>query len=317
MGANDITRRIDPESMIIRAADFRARLKKHEQVRQIVEPTTYLDRALRAMFEPDERSIGRMPWSKTHADVQYREAEVSVIAAANGSGKSMFLSQVALSLAAQGQKVLIASFEMPVDKQLKRMWRQAARSSEPSLVYCTRLTEWMRGRLWFYDEVGSVRDFAMLLDGIRYAASELGVRHVVLDSLMKLVRGADDYDAQKQAVDALCALSHELRIHIHLVHHIRKLDSEARVPDKTDIKGAGDITDLVDNVWILWRNKPKEAKRREGLRVEPDEADALLICCKQRDGEGEPYFTFWYDPQSQQFCASSDARPTEIVGGVA
>ena len=75
---------------------------------------------------------------------------------------------------------------------------------------------------------------------------------------MKCVSGEDDYNAQKNFVDALCSVARDLNIHIHLVHHIRKLSSEAQLPDKTDVKGSGSITDQVDNLLMVWRNKAKE-----------------------------------------------------------
>ena len=73
----------------------------------------------------------------------------------------------------------------------------------------------------------------------RYCAKELGIKHVFIDSLMKCVRGEDDFNGQKDFVDELCSLARDNQIHIHLVHHIRKLSSEAETPDKTDVKGSG------------------------------------------------------------------------------
>ena len=39
---------------------------------------------------------------------------------------------------------------------------------------------------------------------------------------------------------------------------IRKLQDETKIPGKFDVKGTGAITDMVHNVFIWWRNKPKE-----------------------------------------------------------
>ena len=48
-------------------------------------------------------------------------------------------------------------------------------------------------------------------------------------------------------------------IHRRLVaHHLRKPKDENEVPDKHDNKGSGAITDQVDNVMLVWRNKRKE-----------------------------------------------------------
>jgi twinkle protein len=79
-----------------------------------------------------------------------------------------------------------------------------------------------------------------------------------------------------------------------MVHHVRKGESEMSAPGKFDIKGAGAITDMVDNVFIVWRNKKAE---REGK----GEPTCIVACEKQRNGEYEGKFGFWFDLDSQQY----------------
>jgi hypothetical protein len=79
---------------------------------------------------------------------------------------------------------------------------------------------------------------------------------------MKCVRGEDDYNGQKDFVNDLCSFAQDSGVHVHLVHHVRKGESEHKAPGKFDIRGAGSITDLVDNVFIVWRNKRAEEKER-------------------------------------------------------
>jgi len=86
------------------------------------------------------------------------------------------------------------------------------------------------------------------------------------------------------------------------------------VPDKFDIRGAGEITDLVDNVLIVFRNKRKE----EGLACDnlTDEKrkaweasfDALLICDKQRHHSWEGRIRLWFDKESQQLSDNRERR---------
>ena len=78
------------------------------------------------------------------------------------------------------------------------------------------------------------------------------------------------------------------------------------------MKGSGAITDQVDNVIAVWRNKPKERKRDEGLLTEEadvKEPDCLLICDKQRNGEWEGSIGLWFERDSQQFVASHGEEP--------
>jgi twinkle protein len=76
---------------------------------------------------------------------------------------------------------------------------------------------------------------------------------------MKCVSGEDDYNSQKSFVDELTALARDHNVHIHLVHHIRKLEQvKSLCQTKMILKVRGAIADQVDNVLLMWRNKKKE-----------------------------------------------------------
>jgi twinkle protein len=157
-------------------------------------------------------------------------------------------------------------------------------------------------RLWFYDQQGTVQAGQMAAVA-RYCAKELGIKHLFIDSLMKCVKAEDDYNGQKAFVDELCAIARDYEMHIHIVHHIRKLENEAKRPDKNDIKGTGAIADQVDNILTVWRNKAELTARK------PGDPDAVLTCCKQRHGEWEGSFLLWFDPGSQQYVESVGGCP--------
>jgi twinkle protein len=131
---------------------------------------------------------------------------------------------------------------------------------------------------------------------------------------MKCGIGTDDYNKQKDFVDRLCWVAKSENIHIHLIHHVRKGGSERERPGKFDIKGAGEITDLVDNVFIQWRNKGKEEKVKmreagQAVDLDDDEADAILTVAKQRHGEWEGPLKLWFHAPSQQFIPKSCNSP--------
>jgi twinkle protein len=119
---------------------------------------------------------------------------------------------------------------------------------------------------------------------------------------MKCVRGEDDYNGQKDFVNDLCSFAQANGVHVHLVHHVRKGESEHKAPGKFDIRGASSITDLVDNVFIVWRNK-RAALENNG------EPTALVSCEKQRHGEWEGKLGFWFDEASQQYLEAVGAQP--------
>jgi twinkle protein len=105
----------------------------------------------------------------------------------------------------------------------------------------------------------------------------------------------------------LTALARDHNVHIHLIHHIRKLASEEVTPNKNDIKGTGAIADQVDNVLLMWRNKKKEHKLQNNETVDPLTPDAYLMCEKQRNGESEDWYSLWYNKESQQYLETNQS----------
>ncbi len=247
----------------------------------------------------------KMPWPKTFETFRFRPKEVTLWAGINGHGKSLILGQVICWLPYDVTS-LIASLEMPVAATGARMCRQTLPSGQPSRQYIDefgRLTD----NIWVYDEQQSV-ETSRILALTMYAGAELGINHMVIDSLVKCGIKTDDYDKQKEFTDTLCQVAKATNMHIHLVHHIRKTDREGKMPDKFDVKGAGELTDLVDNVLIPWRNKDKERQTENGETVNPMEPDAAILCSKQRHGEWEGKINLWFDPTTTQMMAGPDSR---------
>jgi twinkle protein len=240
-----------------------------------------------------------LPWSKTSHTIRLRPGEVSLWPGINGHGKSLLTSQVALDLVAQDRRVVIASLEMWPVKTLARMARQAIGNNNPSESILFEFVNWLAKRFWIYDQHGRA-DPRTIIAVMRFAAIEMKVEHFFLDSLMMVVKGEEDYDGQKDFVTECCAVARDTGLHIHLVHHVRKLRDEADIPGKFDAKGSGSITDQVDNVFTTWRNKRKEAERQLGT-VDEGKPDALLVCDKQRHGEWEGKVMLWFEPESMSF----------------
>jgi twinkle protein len=283
--------------------DFSAYMQEPE--RHNVRPASdWLADTINSFHAPDEG--GRVPhplWQKTMHKIKFRPGEVSIWAGVNGHGKSMFLSQVALDLCYQGERCMIASFEMKPVRQMHRMSRQASGSNMPSREFLEVFHQWTDERLWIYDHVGAV-EWRKVIAVMRYCVEHFGITQFVIDSLMKCVKGEDDYNAQKDFVNELCAFAQAHNVHVHLVHHVRKGESEHKAPGKFDIKGAGAITDQVDNVFIVWRNKA--AEETPG----PDMPGCILACEKQRNGEYEGKLAFWFDVGAQQYVETFQELPT-------
>jgi twinkle protein len=264
-----------------------------------VKPASmWLDEVIDHFHAPKGVESFGMGWEKTRELIDFRPGEVTEWFGYNGHGKSAFTSQVALNFLADYQRVCIASFEMRPSATIGRMARMASGEHKPSKEFLRDFCSWLDGKLWIYDVHGSVKAHRVLACG-RYAAS-LGVRHFFIDSLMKCIRGADDYNGQKDFVGDLCALAKETQQHIHLIHHARKGD-EGVLPRKDDAKGAGEIADQVDNQIVVWLNKKKFDAQESGMSYDPDEPDAVVKCYKQRNGDHEPKFMFWMHRASMQY----------------
>lgn len=254
---------------------------------------------------PDGNAVQhpRLPWSRLDNRIALRPGEVSLWFGFNGHGKSLLLGQSMLGVCAQGQRVCIASFEMRPRKTLARMLRQFTDSDQPRPSQIREFVGWAHGKLWLYDQTSTVEP-EKVYAVIRYCVDQLKVQHFVVDNLTKCVAADDDYAGQKAVVDKLTALAQGLGIHIHLVHHARKDRDETRPPRKMDALGASAITNLVDNVFIVWRNKAKYEADEPKL----NEPDAVLICDKQRHGTGwEGVQNLGYHHRSMQYLQSGSA----------
>jgi twinkle protein len=293
--------------------DLSAYLDEPNPGEKVIPASSVYERVRDEFLMPAEMSGARTPWAKADAMIRFRKSEVSLWPGLNNSGKSVLTSQVALNLCQQDERVCIASLEMPSWKTMKRMTRQAAGGPEPAGRYIRAFHEWTDDRLWLFDHVGTINP-ERLTAVMRYCADKLGITQFFVDSLMRCVKGEDDYNGQKDFVVGLCDVAQQTGLHVHLIHHNKKPLDESHKPTRFDARGASGITDNVDNVYAVWRNKPKEremqfaAKLTEAEREElEDQPDALLICDKQRDGGWEGRLGLWYDPPSLTYRADRRA----------
>jgi twinkle protein len=277
--------------------DFEAYMQDTEVSHRVKAIEAWEDDINGEFVEGGRGSVGTMlPWLKVGNKIKFRPGEVSLWFGFNKHGKSLMLGQAMLSAAAQGERICVASFEMRPHKTLARMARQWCDSDSPLPSQVREFVRWGAGKLWMYDQTSTVqaeRVYAV----IRYAVDQLRITHFVVDNLTKCVASDDDYAGQKAIVDKLTSLAQSLGIHIHLVHHARKAADESKAPRKMDAMGASAITNLVDNIFIVWRNKAKADKPNSD-----QEPDAMLICDGQRHGTGwEGVLNLRYHSRSQQY----------------
>jgi len=320
---NTIAERLYNDRNIIKSSqiDIEKYLKASDLSAHVKSANSWLDEIYQNYVDPEKTDDAVMPWIKTHSDVKFRLGEVTVYAGSNGGGKSLVTGQIALGLVKQNLKVCIASYEMKPVTTIVRMLRQfAGENINIPLTHdkegyirgvLGRFTNFIDENLYLYDQQGSTtpqKTIAMA----RYCAVELNIKHIFIDSLMKCVVAEDSLNEQKSFVDELCALARDHHVHIHLVHHIRKLQSEEIQPSKTDLKGSGSIADQVDNVFLVWRNKKKENARRNNEDYDEKQPDMFLMCQKQRNGEAEEFYGMYFEHNSQQFVDTLGGQPIDF-----
>lgn len=309
--------------------DFNAYLESTDHQTKVIAAADFVEVAKERLRQRAKRNPVYLPWVKCNESFEFRKGEVSMWAGQNGHGKTDVTTQVALSLLAQQQKVCIASFEMKPATTIGRMVRMFAGTNPFSPEYqyeegiqaleslYDEFGDWSTKKLWLYDQTGTA-EANTIIGMVRYCATELGITHIFIDSLMKCVKAEDDYNAQKLFVDRLCAAAKDFDIHIHLVHHLKKPAKEGDKPDKHDSKGSGSITDQVDNVFMVWRNKPKEDEIRSGNGSKKlDEPDCILYLRKQRNYEGsddgEPNIGLWRHRDAGQFIGNAGEQPQNFL----
>lgn len=239
-------------------------------------------------------------FSKMAGSFDLRPGELTVWAGINKHGKTTFLSNIMLNVMEQGERVCVASMEMKPAETMAKMTRQAAGTGNPSIDFIRSFHRWTDDRLWVYDHIGRVEAKRMLALAL-YVRKEMGLNHLVIDSLMKCGIGVEDFTAQKDFVDGLSTLARDTGLHIHLVCHMRKGETEKTPPDKFAVKGAGEISDMPDNIVIVWKNLRKE----EGS----SDPDSYVRIAGQRHHPWEGSFAFWFHKESQQFLESQHERP--------
>ncbi len=276
-------------------------------------------------FYGKEQSLFYSPWECLNHNFAFRQAELSLINGVNGHGKTEVVGHMALEAMRQGVKTCIASLEIKPGILLKRLTRQSTCLKLPPQLEIDSAFKFYDDRLWLFGLTGTAKA-DRLVEIFTYAWKRYGIELFVIDSLMKCGIGDDDYNGQKAFVDALCDFKNKTNTHVMLVTHSRKGDSEEKPTGKMDVKGSGSITDLTDNLFIIWRNKVREKaiqKDQQGEELDDKERKALaapasvLMLEKQRNGEGwEGGIPLYLDPMSHQFLPTETTSPFSYIANM-
>lgn len=297
--------------------DFSAYMDMTDHSHSVIASGQYADEVVDYFWSDKVDHGDLLPWDSSVGKILFRPSEVTIWTGFNGHGKSLGLGQFCVGLLGQAKKMCIASFEMRPVVTLARMSRQAAGASKPDPEFIRQFHKMTNNWVWIYDQQGMVSP-EKLIGVMNYCAHEKGIQHFVIDSMLKCGLAEDDYNNQKLFIDRICTVARDTGMHVHLVAHSKKKEDESKPPRKMDVRGAGSITDQVDNVIVWWRNKPKEEALASNINQDKREEflnspDAVMICDKQRNGDWEGKLGFWFDPASMQFTTNSDGMPIDML----
>ena len=301
-------------------ADIHAAIRNARSMdpEELIPAQRYADEVVSLFYPESNEDPGVVfPWSKCQQQFTFRPGEVSLIAGVNGHGKSELAGQFTLGAMEQGERCCVASMEFKPSKWLRRLARQATANAQPSESYIRAVHDWYQGKLWVFNATGTAKA-DRIIEVFRYAVRRYGIRWFVVDNLAKCGFDEDDYNSQKRFVDQLTDFARDFEAHVTLCVHMRKGESEDKPAGKMDVKGTGAITDMVDSVLVIWRNKRKEKSRDAAAQTgeafdESSDPDAVLSVHKQRNGDYEPRMRLWFCTQSHQYLDYHDKRPRQFV----
>jgi twinkle protein len=164
-----------------------------------------------------------------------------------------------------------------------------------------RMREWYRGYFKLYD-IPSGTNEDNLFETAEFAAMRYGCKTFVFDNLTVLTVGASDkelYRRQAQFVQHCKSFAVSFDVHVHLVVHNRKPTDADEPPTKAALRGAQELSDLVDNAGAFWR-VPKKLKGTSDFA----DTDTLLCWFKTRDSGEMSNIRLVFDARSKRFAQS-------------
>lgn len=291
---------------------------------ELVRAGRFADDVVKLFWPDDGVEPGYwLPWRHISDRVLFRPAELTIWTGPSGHGKTQVLSHASVAWGVQGARVCIASLEMQPKQFLRRMVKQAGNVDRPSEPEIRHIIGWMDEWLWCFNLVGKASP-EKLIEVFEYARTRYGCDVFVIDSMMRMGIGSEDYQGQEKAVYGLVTWAVEKSVHVHLVAHSRKADTKngGGAPETEDIKGASEIGSNAFNIIGIWRDR----KTEDRIKVLQDKLAAgdrsaeheihemrqtpgvIMNVAKQRNGDWEGKCGLWFSQETYQYRSRDDAE---------
>ena len=246
--------------------------------------------------------------------------EVTIVSGSNSSGKSSWLNTLLANIVQQGYPFALWSGELRAD--VLKTWIQMViagktflrRSQYGNFWYvpneiAEQIDSWLDGRFFLYNNKYSNK-WEQIFSDMKELLS-IGVRFFVLDNLMSMdidIFDGDTNKKQKTLVQELCQFAKDNKVHIILVAHPRKSNAFLR---KNDISGSANITDAVDNVFIIHRVNAdflRLGKEVYGAMINSYKqyGNVIEVCKNRMMGAQDLLCGMYYEMESRRFKNEPD-----------
>lgn len=271
-------------------------------------------------FYPTERSEGESvrgfypPWAKQLGhQVVIEMGKVLIIHGLSGHGKSEFCRYCELQAAEQGFIICKASLEEPGEEQFEKQAQQAAGVRLPTRDHLWHIFSWLNSRFLVYNIVG-VSKIERMLEVFAYAAKRYGANFFVVDSLTRLELEQDTKwkhdknEAQASLINRLNDFCQQYGCILVLICHDIKGERKERnhghapMPMMQDIRGAGQIGDLVNDIWMMYKDERKTIDRKPNATY----GKSLLEVQKNRRYGEKPRIVLTFSKDTRQFLLGEE-----------
>lgn len=284
---------------------------KHLTPEEIKTPWDFRDQILARQNPDPNQKIPGLGIPELGRTFRFLPGEVTIWTGYSTHGKSSFLNQVALYAAMADEGVAIGSFEMRGDVLCEKLAKCLSFKSELSEPILDQCLQWMSGKIWIYNILGIVTE-VKLLELMLYSVMRHGIKHVIIDSLMKCDLSSEDYEAQRKFLNKFIGFCEEHDIHGHIVAHPKKSEDGASAPDIMDIHGGQSVSAQPNNIICVWRNLKKADKHDSQMTKEKYDAinDGGIYIRKDRTTGLRVSQPLWYVKARERFtCHSEDTKP--------
>lgn len=249
--------------------------------------------------------------------IGFLKGDTSIWSGVNASGKSTILGQLCLNAIQDGFKTVMYSGELQPYRvknwlQLQAAGRQFTKPTEfENLFYVPNsvgaaIDTWMKDKFFLYNnDYGS--EYNQLIADLSERLSVGDVDMIVLDNIMTLdldELAFDNNSKQKTAIKSISDLAKKYDTHIHIVAHPRK---SLKLLRKTDISGTSDLSNIVDNVFIIHRVNNDFIRLSNEYFGDAEASwmhkfDNIVEVCKNRDVGVMDFMTgLYFEKESKRF----------------